>query len=144
MCLGKSLSITVYCLAMAVQSAGGQSVPSGFFMIVPVDKSCEHRVFTLRGDVSYCVAQQPIIPIHQFKSVKSIGSSDRWAVDVKLTAEGLATLNRIAEALPESTYLLVVEAKGIAVFDANGQVMTPITYDDLKWAEKHLATVIGN
>ncbi|HWA32764.1 MAG TPA: hypothetical protein VG737_01475 [Cyclobacteriaceae bacterium] len=122
------------------QTAGA----SGFFMIVDVDMNCDHKVSTLRRDKSYCVTRGPIIPIGQFKSVRSLGSAERWAVDVKLTPEGLNMLNKIASSLPQSSFLLVVEGTAVAVFDTNGKCISPITYDDLKWAERHLAKQIKN
>lgn len=113
-------------------------------MIVDVDMNCDHKVSTLRRDKSYCVTRGPIIPIGQFKSVRSLGSAERWAVDVKLTPEGLNMLNKIASSLPQSSFLLVVEGTAVAVFDTNGKCISPITYDDLKWAERHLAKQIKN
>jgi hypothetical protein len=132
----------VCCIAMNKQPALAQTAQSGFFMIVDIDRNCDHKVFTLRRDKSYCVTRGPIIPIGQFKSVKSLGSAEHWAVDVKLTEEGLNMLNKISTSLPQSTFLLVVDGTAVAVFDTNGKCISPITYDDLKWAERHLEKAI--
>jgi hypothetical protein len=113
-------------------------------MIVTVTRHCEHIVFTPRKDRSYCVAPEPIIPIQQIQSVRSIGAGDRWSVDVRLTDEALVKKKRIVDALPESTFLLVVEGRAVAVFDTSGKCLSTITYDDLKWAERHLAKLIKN
>jgi hypothetical protein len=139
---GKTLLLIACWLAAVKQPAAAQPVSSGFFMIVGVTQNCEHRVFSLRNGKVYCVARDPIIPIQQFKSVRSVGTGDKWAVELKFTQEGLGTLIKIAVALPESTFLLVVEGKGVGVFDPNGKCLSSITYDDLKWTEAHLGKLI--
>jgi hypothetical protein len=98
-----------------------QDSVSGFYVILQVRKNCPNIVSTIDGSKSYCLPTEPVIAESDFESISEIEYDSLLQlkyITLKLTLNGFKSLKFLAERLPDSKLVLVIEDRVAGIFDS--------------------------
>jgi hypothetical protein len=116
----------VFCLVafaiimMLPSRANSQPSVSGFYVILTIRKNCPHNLSTRDGTKTYCLTKEPVIAESDFESVGDVQFDSLLKekfILLKLTDNGYNSFKFMANRLPDSRLVLVIDDQVAGVFD---------------------------
>jgi hypothetical protein len=120
---------------------------TGFYLVTEDTKPCPHQVEAFDGKMKYCVAENAVVYLADFKVEGYLQYSldlKEQFFNIRFNKSSFETLRLIHDGLPNSKLLLVVNGKGMGVYDGKTFDPTEAMHISGKAGSKEIHWVFDN